>query len=60
MTMGRTVTDFVIESAYEAARRVLAGDDSLVLCQQALQAFTPARGRPATATFRTSPRIREV
>ncbi len=48
--MGATVSGFVLQNAYEAARRVVADDDSLVLSQQAFQAFVAACEHPLKPT----------
>lgn len=48
--MGATVSGFVLQNAYEAARRVVADDDSLVLSQQAFQSFVAACEKPNKPT----------
>jgi len=48
--MGATVSGFVLQNAYEAARRVVADDDSLMLSQQAFQSFVAACEKPASPT----------
>ena len=48
--MGATVSGFVLQNAYEAARRVVADDDSLILSQQAFQSFVAACEEPASPT----------
>jgi len=47
---GLTVSGFVLQNAYEAARRVLAGDDSLILSRQAFQSFLAACEKPSLPT----------
>ena len=37
--MGSTVSGFMLQNAYEAARRVVADDDTLVLSQKAFDTF---------------------
>jgi len=37
--MGTTVSSFMLQNAYEAARRVVADNDTLILSQQAFEAF---------------------
>jgi len=48
--VGVTVSDFVLQNACEAARRVLAGDDALILSQRAFQSFLAACERPSQPT----------
>lgn len=48
--MGATVSGFVLQNAYEAARRVVADDDSLVLSQRAFQSFVAACEKPTKPT----------
>ena len=48
--MGATVSGFVLQNAYAAARRVLADDDSLMLSQQAFQSFVAACEKPSEPT----------
>ncbi len=48
--MGATVSGFVLQNAYEAARRVVADDDSLMLSQQAFQSFVAACEKPSKPT----------
>lgn len=48
--MGATVSGFILQNAYEAARRVVADDDSLLLSQQAFQSFVAACEKPAKPT----------
>jgi uncharacterized protein (DUF1778 family) len=44
--MGATVSGFMLQSSYEAARRIVAQDDSLVLSQQAFASFVAACEKP--------------
>jgi uncharacterized protein (DUF1778 family) len=48
--MGATVSGFVLQSAYEAACRIVADDDSLMLSQRAFQSFVAAGEKPAKPT----------
>lgn len=48
--MGATVSGFVLQNAYEAARRIVADDDSLMLSQQAFQSFVAACEKPTKPT----------
>lgn len=48
--MGATVSGFVLQNAYDAARRVVADDDSLMLSQQAFQLFVAACEKPSKPT----------
>jgi uncharacterized protein (DUF1778 family) len=48
--MGATVSGFVLQNAYAAARRVVADDDSLMLSQQAFQSFVAACEKPSEPT----------
>ncbi len=48
--MGATVSGFVLQNAYEAARRIVADDDSLVLSQRAFQSFVAACEKPCRPT----------
>lgn len=45
--MGTTVSGFMLQNAYEAARRVVADNDTLVLSQQAFETFVAACESPA-------------
>jgi uncharacterized protein (DUF1778 family) len=45
--MGTTVSGFMLQNAYEAARRVVADNDTLVLSQQAFEAFIDACENPS-------------
>lgn len=47
---GATVSGFVVQNTYEAARRAVADEGSLVLTQQAFQAFVSACEMPAMPT----------
>lgn len=44
--MGTTVSSFMLQNAYDAARRVVADNDTLVLSQQAFDAFIDACNTP--------------
>ena len=44
--MGTTVSAFMLQHAYEAARRVVADNDTLLLSQQAFEAFIAAGENP--------------
>lgn len=48
--MGTTVSGFMLQNAYEAARRVVADNDTLVLSQQAFEAFVAACENPSEPT----------
>ena len=45
--MGTTVSGFMLQNAYEAARRVVNDNDTLVLSQQAFEAFIAACENPS-------------
>ncbi len=45
--MGTTVSGFMLQNAYEAARRIVADNDNLVLSQTAFDAFIAACEDPA-------------
>ncbi len=45
--MGTTVSGFMLQNAYEAARRVVNDNDTLVLSQQAFEAFITACKNPS-------------
>lgn len=45
--MGTTVSGFMLQNAYEAARRIVADNDTLVLSQQAFEAFIAACENPS-------------
>lgn len=44
--MGTTVSGFMLQNAYEAARRVVEGNDTLLLSRQAFEAFVAACENP--------------
>ena len=44
--MGTTVSSFMLQNAYEAARRVVSEYDTLMLSQRDFDAFTEAMERP--------------
>lgn len=44
--LGTTVSAFMLQHAYEAARQVVAANDSLILSQQAFEAFVAAGENP--------------
>ena len=48
--MGSTVSSFMLQNAYEAARRIVADKDTLMLSQEAFEAFIDACERPAEPT----------
>jgi uncharacterized protein (DUF1778 family) len=48
--MGTTVSSFMLQNAYEAARRVVAENDTLTLSQKAFEEFVAACGKPAKPT----------
>ncbi|MCX7257901.1 MAG: DUF1778 domain-containing protein, partial [Polaromonas sp.] len=48
--MGATVSSFMLQNAYEAARRIVADKDTLMLSQAAFEAFTAACEQPAEPT----------
>lgn len=45
--MGTTVSSFMLQNAYEAARRIVADNDTLMLSQAAFDAFVAACETPA-------------
>ena len=45
--MGTTVSGFMLQNAYEAARRVVADNDTLILSQEAFDAFVAACEKPS-------------
>jgi uncharacterized protein (DUF1778 family) len=45
--LGTTVSSFMLQNAYEAARRVVEGNDTLVLTRQAFEAFVASCEKPA-------------
>ncbi|MDF1483471.1 DUF1778 domain-containing protein [Extensimonas sp. H3M7-6] len=48
--MGSTVSSFMLQHAYEAAQRIVADKDSLLLTQEAFAAFVDACDNPAEPT----------
>lgn len=48
--MGSTVSSFMVQNAYEAARRIVADKDTLMLSQQAFDAFVAAGDNPPEPT----------
>ncbi len=48
--MGSTVSSFMLQNAYEAARRIVADKDTLMLSQQAFEAFVATCENPAEPT----------
>ena len=44
--MGTTVSSFMLQHAYEAARRVVTDNDTLLMSQQAFEAFVCACENP--------------
>lgn len=48
--MGTSVSAFMLQHAYEAARRVVADNDTLQLSQQAFAEFVSALENPAEPT----------
>jgi uncharacterized protein (DUF1778 family) len=44
--MGTTVSSFMLQHAYEAARRVVSDNDTLLLSQQAFETFVSACETP--------------
>jgi len=48
--MGTTVSSFMLQNAYEAARRVVAESDTLTLSQKAFEEFVAACEKPAKPT----------
>ncbi len=45
--MGTTVSSFMLQNAYDAARRVVEDNDTLVLSQEAFEAFIAACENPS-------------
>lgn len=45
--MGTTVSAFMLQNAYEAARRVVADNETLMLSQEAFDAFIAACENPS-------------
>ena len=48
--MGSTVSSFMLQNAYEAARRIVADKDTLMLSQQAFEAFVATCENPSEPT----------
>jgi uncharacterized protein (DUF1778 family) len=48
--MGSTVSSFMLQNAYDAARRIVADKDTLMLSQQAFEAFVAACENPPEPT----------
>lgn len=48
--MGTTVSSFMLQNAFEAAQRVIANNDTLLLSQQAFDAFVAVCENPAEPT----------
>lgn len=48
--MGSTVSSFMLQNAYEAASRVVANNDTLMLSQEAFEAFIVACENPVEPT----------
>lgn len=48
--MGATVSSFMLQNAYEAARRIVADKDTLTLSQEAFEAFVATCEHPAEPT----------
>lgn len=48
--MGSTVSSFMLQNAYEAARRIVAERDTLVVSQEAFEAFVAACEQPSEPT----------
>ena len=48
--MGTTVSSFMLQNAYDAARRVVAERDTLTLSQKAFHEFVTACEKPAKPT----------
>ncbi len=48
--MGSTVSSFMLQNAYEAASRVVANNDTLMLSQEAFEAFIAACENPVEPT----------
>ncbi len=45
--MGTTVSSFMLHNAYEAARRIVSENDTLLLTQRDFDAFTASMQKPA-------------
>lgn len=48
--MGTTVSSFMLQNAYEAARRVVVDNDTIMLSQRDFEAFIAACESPAEPT----------
>lgn len=48
--MGSTVSSFMLQNAYEAARRIVADKDTLMLSQQAFDSFVATCENPPEPT----------
>ncbi|MDP2172053.1 MAG: DUF1778 domain-containing protein [Rhodocyclaceae bacterium] len=48
--MGTTVSGFMLQNAYEAARRVVADNDTIMLSQRDFEAFIAACENPSEPT----------
>ena len=48
--MGSTVSGFMLQNAYEAARRIVAENDTLMLSQQAFDVFVATCENPPEPT----------
>lgn len=48
--MGSTVSSFMLQNAYDAARRIVADKDTLVLSQEAFEAFVAICEKPPRPT----------
>ena len=48
--MGTTVSSFMLQNAYEAARRVVTENDTLTLSRKAFEEFVAACEKPAKPT----------
>ncbi len=45
--MGTTISSFMLQNAYEAARRIISENDTLFLTQRDFDAFTASMQKPA-------------
>lgn len=48
--MGTTVSSFMLQNAYEAARRIVSDNDTLLLSQEAFAAFAASCENPPAPT----------
>ena len=46
--MGTTVSSFMLQNAYEAARRIVSENDTLLLTQRDFDSFTASMQKPLT------------